>query len=111
MAADPAAAPGRPTDSTHHGRRVVIAWLVLSAIATPLVAIYVGPHIPPGNASVQAEGQTFDNQVMTAFVTPVLCLMASSSATASSCSGRGAARRSSTAHRSATTPGSGSSGS
>src|SRR6478735_212088 len=76
MAANPAAAPGRPTDSTHHGRRVVIAWLVLSAIATPLVAIYVGPHIPPGNASVQAEGQTFDNQVMTAFVTPVLCLMA-----------------------------------
>jgi hypothetical protein len=76
VAVDPAAAPGQPTDSRHDGRRVVVAWLVLSAIATPLVAIYVGPHIPPGNASVQGEGQTFDNQVMTAFVTPVLCLMA-----------------------------------
>ena len=74
MAADPTAAPAQPTDSTNHGRRVVVAWLVLSAIATPLVAIYVGPHIPPGNASVQAQGQVFDNQVMTAFVTPVICL-------------------------------------
>ena len=76
MAADPAAAPKQPTDSTNHGVRVVVAWLVLSTIATPLVAIYVGPHIPPGNASVQAQGQTFDNQVMTAFVTPILCLLA-----------------------------------
>ena len=38
-AADPAAAPPQPDDSTSHGLRVVIAWLVLSAIATPLVAI------------------------------------------------------------------------
>jgi cytochrome c oxidase subunit 2 len=54
---------------------VVVAWLVLSAIATPLVAIYVGPRIPPGNGSVQAQGQTFSNQVMTSLITPVLCLM------------------------------------
>jgi cytochrome c oxidase subunit II len=75
MASAPtAAAP--PSDSTNHGLRVVVAWLVLSAIATPLVAIYVGPLIPPGNASVQAQGQTFSNQVMTALITPVLCLMA-----------------------------------
>ena len=76
MAANPDAAPTAPSDSTNHGVRVVVAWLVLSAIATPLVAIYVGPHIPPGNGSVQAQGQTFSNQVMTSFVTPVLCLMA-----------------------------------
>jgi cytochrome c oxidase subunit 2 len=56
--------------------RVVVAWLVLSAIATPLVAIYVGPLIPPGNGSVQGQGQTFSNQVMTTLITPVLCLMA-----------------------------------
>jgi cytochrome c oxidase subunit 2 len=56
--------------------RVVVAWLVLSAIATPLVAIYVGPLIPPGNSSVQGQGQVFDNQVMTSLVTPILCLMA-----------------------------------
>jgi cytochrome c oxidase subunit II len=74
MASEPAAAPGTP-DSTNDGLRVVVAWLVLSAIATPLVAIFVGPLIPPGNASVQGQGQVFDNQVMTAIITPVLCLM------------------------------------
>ena len=76
MAANPEAAPTAPSDSTNHGVRVVVAWLVLSAIATPLVAIYVGPLIPPGNGSAQAQGQTFSNQVMTSLVTPVLCLMA-----------------------------------
>ncbi|HEU5214744.1 MAG TPA: cytochrome c oxidase subunit II [Gaiellaceae bacterium] len=74
MASEPAAA-APPSDSTNHGFRVVVAWLVLSAIATPLVAIFVGPHIPPGNGTVQGQGQTFSNQVMTAFITPVLCLM------------------------------------
>jgi cytochrome c oxidase subunit II len=76
MAANPNAAPASPSDSANHGVRVVVAWLVLSAIATPLVAIYVGPLIPPGNGSVEAQGQTFSNQVMTSLVTPVLCLMA-----------------------------------
>ena len=76
MAADPAAAPHQPTDSTNHGLRVIVAWLVLSVIATPLVAIYVGPLIPPGNASVQGQGQTFSNQVMVSVVTPILCLFA-----------------------------------
>jgi len=76
MASEPTTASTAPTDSTNHGLRVVVAWLVLSAIATPLVAIYVGPLIPPGNASAQGQGQVFDNQVMTSLVTPVLCLMA-----------------------------------
>ena len=70
-----AAAPTE-TGPAHHGRRVVIAWLVLSVIATPLVAIYVGPLFPPGNATVQSQGQVFDNQVMTALMTPVICLLA-----------------------------------
>ena len=74
--ADPNAARARPSDSTNHGLRVVVAWLVLSAIATPLVAIYVGPLIPPGNTSVEGQGQTFSNQVMVSFVTPILCLLA-----------------------------------
>jgi cytochrome c oxidase subunit 2 len=70
------AAPADTRAPRNHGRRVVIAWLVLSVIATPLVAIYVGPLIPPGNGSVQAQGQTFSNQVMVSVITPVLCLMA-----------------------------------
>jgi cytochrome c oxidase subunit 2 len=76
MASQPTTAPTPPTDATNHGLRVVVAWLVLSAIATPLVAIYVGPLIPPGNASAQGQDQVFDNQVMTSLITPILCLMA-----------------------------------
>jgi cytochrome c oxidase subunit 2 len=76
MASEPSAAASPPSDATKHGLRVVVAWLVLSAIATPLVAIYVGPLIPPGNASAQGQGQVFDNQVMTSLVTPILCLLA-----------------------------------
>jgi cytochrome c oxidase subunit 2 len=54
----------------------VIAWLVLSAIATPLVVIFVGRLIPPGNASTQGTGQVFDNTLMLGVVTPVICLLA-----------------------------------
>jgi cytochrome c oxidase subunit II len=75
MAGEPAAA-SPPRDSVNHGLRVVVAWLVLTVIATPLVAIYVGPLIPPGNASVQGQAQVFDNQVMTTLITPILCLLA-----------------------------------
>jgi len=59
----------------NQGRFVVIAWLVLSAVATPLVAIFLGPIIPPGNATVQGQGQVFANQVMTALATPIVCLL------------------------------------
>jgi cytochrome c oxidase subunit 2 len=54
-----------------HGRRFIVAWIVLSAIATPLVAIFLGPAIPPGNGSVQASEQVFSNIVMLSISTPV----------------------------------------
>jgi cytochrome c oxidase subunit II len=76
MTSEPSAAPAPSGSADNHGLRVIVAWLVVSAIATPLVAIYVGPLIPPGNASVQGQAQVFDNQVMTALVTPILCLLA-----------------------------------
>jgi cytochrome c oxidase subunit 2 len=75
MATDPAAAAS-PGDSTNHGLRVVVVWLVLSAIATPLVAIFVGHLIPPGNGSTQGTEQVFDNTWMLGVVTPVICLLA-----------------------------------
>lgn len=65
----------RSDDGVNHGLRVIVTWLVLSAIATPLVAIFVGPEIPPGNGSWQGQGQVFDNQVMTALITPVFVLL------------------------------------
>jgi cytochrome c oxidase subunit 2 len=75
VASDPvAAAP--PTDSTNHGLRVVVAWIVLSVIATPLVAVFVGHLIPPGNGSSQGSEQTFDNTWILSILTPVICLLA-----------------------------------
>jgi cytochrome c oxidase subunit 2 len=67
------ATPAAPaaSGSAAHGKRFVIAWIVLSAIATPLVAIFVGPAIPPGNGSVEATGQVHDNTVLVSVSTPV----------------------------------------
>ncbi|HEV7134785.1 MAG TPA: cytochrome c oxidase subunit II [Gaiellaceae bacterium] len=58
-----------------HARRVIGAWLVLSVVATPLVAIFVGPLFPPGRASEQASGQVTDNTVMLTVLTPIICLL------------------------------------
>jgi cytochrome c oxidase subunit 2 len=73
MSADsPAAAAPEPGGISDHGRRFLILWIGLSVIATPLVAIFVGPEIPPGNGSVMASGQVLDNTVLVAALTPVL---------------------------------------
>lgn len=53
-------------------RQVMLIWLVLSLIATPLVVIFLGPELPPGSASDAAHGQQQDNTVMTALVTPIV---------------------------------------
>jgi cytochrome c oxidase subunit 2 len=75
MSSEPTAAgpvvPAVPAEGLAHGRRFLIGWVVLSAIVTPLVAIYLGPAIPPGNGSVEATGQVFDNEVLVAFAAPI----------------------------------------
>jgi cytochrome c oxidase subunit 2 len=53
-----------------HGKRFLIAFIVLSVIATPLVAIFVGDQFPPGNATAQAHQQVFDNSWLVAIMTP-----------------------------------------
>jgi cytochrome c oxidase subunit 2 len=53
-------------------RRLFWVWLILSAIATPLVVIFVGPALPPGSASDAAHGQQQDNTVMVAIVVPIM---------------------------------------
>lgn len=58
------------------GRKVVATWIVASAIATPIVVLFVGPHLPPGNGSGQAHEQVVDNTWMLATLTPVVCLLA-----------------------------------
>ena len=64
------AAPARA-----YGKQFVVLWLVISAILTPLVVIFLGPKIPPGNGSVQASEQVFSNEVMLGVVTPVCVLV------------------------------------
>jgi cytochrome c oxidase subunit 2 len=59
-------------DGVQHGRRVLVLWLVLSVIATPIAALVIGPLIPPGNGSVQGQGQVFDNQVLIAVSAPII---------------------------------------
>ena len=63
------------SEATRHGRRVVVAWLILTAIATPLVAFVLGPAIRPGHGTVEAAGQVLDNTVLTVVITPVFCLL------------------------------------
>jgi cytochrome c oxidase subunit II len=71
MSTAPTTAAGEP----NHGKRVIVAWIVLSVITTPLVAIFLGPALPPGHASQQAGEQVAANTVMTSLVTPVICLL------------------------------------
>ena len=68
--ATPATPPGGGGD-TAYGRRFLILWIVASLIATPLVAIFLGPAIPPGNGSEQASGQVLGNTVLVSVLTPV----------------------------------------
>jgi cytochrome c oxidase subunit II len=53
-------------------RRMLWAWLAVSAITTPLIVIFVGPLLPPGAASDAAHGQQQDNTVMVAIVWPII---------------------------------------
>jgi len=49
--------------------------VVASAIATPVVAIFLTPDLPPGIATDDAAGQQVDNEVLTAVATPVVLLI------------------------------------
>jgi cytochrome c oxidase subunit 2 len=53
------------------GRRFLTIWIVLSVVATPIVVLVLGPHLPPGNGSSEAASQVRDNQVLAGVMTPV----------------------------------------
>jgi cytochrome c oxidase subunit 2 len=46
-------------------------WAGISVVATPLIGIFVGRQIPPGNGSAEGSGQVFDNQVILAVCVPI----------------------------------------
>jgi cytochrome c oxidase subunit 2 len=62
-------------DEPNHIRRIAVLTIVASLVATPLVIFVLGPHLPPGKGSDQAAGQVTDNIVLTAVMTPIICLI------------------------------------
>ncbi|MFL5911641.1 MAG: cytochrome c oxidase subunit II [Gaiellaceae bacterium] len=60
----------------NHAKRVIVAAVALSVVATTLVAVLGGRFLPPGNGSTQATEQVFDNTWMTAILTPFIVLLA-----------------------------------
>jgi cytochrome c oxidase subunit 2 len=55
-----------------HARRLIAIWVVVSTVAVILVVLLLGPHLPPGNLTVEARDQRHVNTVLAALGTPVL---------------------------------------
>jgi len=49
-----------------------VIWFVLAAVATPIVVLVWGPHLPPGDATLQAQHQQEINAILAGIVTPVV---------------------------------------
>ena len=56
-------------------RRMVVVWIVLTAIAVPLIVLVLGPHLPPGKMSTEAADQTDANTILTAIIAPIVLLL------------------------------------
>ena len=54
-----------------HFRRLILIWLVLTIILTPLVVFVFAPIVPPGQGTVQSSGQVQDNTVLFGMSTPI----------------------------------------
>ncbi len=75
MAADTSGAPGAALGSPGSRRDAVwllALWIGLSIIGCLLVALVLGPHLPPGRASEQAASQQTDYVVLSTMATPVV---------------------------------------
>lgn len=59
----------------NHWRRFATLWIVASVIATPLVVLLIGPIMPPGSGTVEAQGHRTDHTVLLGAATPVLLLV------------------------------------
>ena len=72
MSSDETASPatGSHPQEPNHGRRIALIWFVLAAVATPVVVLIWGPHLPPGDATVQAQHQQAINTILAGIVTP-----------------------------------------
>lgn len=55
-----------------HALRIFVIWLVSSVILTPMVVLFLGPHLPPGRMSDSAASQQIDITVLFAMAVPVI---------------------------------------
>lgn len=58
-----------------HGIRILAIWLVLTAIAVPLIVLVLGPHLPPPHMSAESGDQRTANILMTALMVPIALLV------------------------------------
>jgi cytochrome c oxidase subunit 2 len=75
LTADAARAPGAEEVEPRHGLRILIAWVILAGICTPIVYYWWGPHMPPGRMTDAARSQQWDNTVLGTFATPVIAFI------------------------------------
>lgn len=54
-----------------HLRRILILWIVLSVVATPVVVLLWDPALPPGKDADDAQGVVTDNTVLMGIATPI----------------------------------------
>jgi len=59
----------------NHFRRILVLWIALSVVATPLVVVLAAPGLSPGDATSEAAGQVTDNTVLLAIATPIAALL------------------------------------
>ncbi len=72
MATEASAPTGEHMAEPRHGLRLLILWVLASAICCPIVYLVWGPHLPPGDMSSSAAQQQFDTTVLITIATPVL---------------------------------------
>jgi cytochrome c oxidase subunit 2 len=60
-----------------HFRRILILWIVLSVVATPIVVFFWDPSLPPGKGADDASGQVTDNTVLFGVATPIAAALVS----------------------------------
>jgi cytochrome c oxidase subunit 2 len=58
-------------NDVNHFRRVLLIWVIASAILTPIVVLVLAPGAPPGDGTVQSAGQVSDNTLLFGLSTPV----------------------------------------
>jgi cytochrome c oxidase subunit II len=75
MSSEGAVAPGGAGGEVNHWRRFATLWLVATVIALPLVILFVGPLLGPGNGSDVSSGQRTDMTVLAGVATPVVMLV------------------------------------